>query len=254
MLQLRMNPLLYVMNLISFESVGYKATSLCSYKMLLFLGAFATFCGLDYFLAYLNVQGVYYGLHALHNAMIVYLTAGDVWTSLTDFKSVATTPVNFDALQLCFALHLYHIALYHSKFRMDDWLHHGLMIGVALPMGGLLPSGSLLGYSLFFTTGLPGGIDYVLLFLQRNGFISKITQKRVNTQLNVWVRSPGCISMSALTLAHISVQKDPSLVYVLGSYIEALLNYWNGQYFMEQVVYNAGENRIFNSLLDQVQV
>jgi len=44
------------------------------------------------------------------------------------------------------------------------------------------------------------------------------------------------------------------LAYVLGSYIEALLNYWNGQYFMEQVVYNAGENRIFNSLLDQIQI
>lgn len=213
--------------------------------MLLFLSAFPVFCALDYFLTYLNVQGVYYGLHAIHNAAIVYLTATDVWTSLTQFDSIAATPVNFDAIQLVFALHLYHIAMYYEKFRVDDWLHHGLMIGVALPMGSLLPSGSLLGYSLFFTTGLPGGIDYTILFLQRNGYISKNLQKRVNTYINVWLRSPGCVSMATLTLAHISVQKDPSLTYVIGSYVEALLNYWNGQYFMEQVVYNAGENRIF---------
>ena len=43
--------------------------------------------------------------------------------------------------------------------------HHILMIGIALPIGWFVDSKSLLGYSLFFTTGLPGGIDYFLLFL-----------------------------------------------------------------------------------------
>jgi hypothetical protein len=213
--------------------------------MFLFLSAFASFCALDSLFAHFNVQGVYYALHALHNACIVYLTVGDVWTTLTEFSSIQRTPVNFDALQLVFALHVYHIAMYYEKFRIDDWLHHGLMIGVALPLGGIMPSGSLLGYSLFFTTGLPGGIDYGLLFLQRNGYVSKTFQKKVNSQLAVWIRSPGCISMATFTIAQLTSQANPPSVYVAASIVEAVLNYWNGQYFMEQVVYNAGENHVF---------
>ena len=213
--------------------------------MFLFLSAFASFCALDSLFTHFNVQGVYYALHALHNACIVYLTVGDVWTTLTEFSSIQRTPVNFDALQLVFALHVYHIAMYYEKFRIDDWLHHGLMIGVALPLGGIMPSGSLLGYSLFFTTGLPGGIDYGLLFLQRNGYVSKTFQKKVNSQLAVWIRSPGCISMATFTIAQLTSQANPPSVYVAASIVEAVLNYWNGQYFMEQVVYNAGENHVF---------
>jgi hypothetical protein len=213
--------------------------------MLLGIFSFATFCAIDCLLTHFQVEGVYYALHALHNAIIVYLTAGDVWTTLTEFSSIQRTPVNFDALQLVFALHVYHIAMYYEKFRIDDWLHHGLMIGVALPLGGIMPSGSLLGYSLFFTTGLPGGIDYGLLFLQRNGYVSKTFQKKVNSQLAVWIRSPGCISMATFTIAQLTSQVNPPSVYVAASIVEAVLNYWNGQYFMEQVVYNAGENHVF---------
>jgi len=213
--------------------------------MLLGVFAFAAFCALDGLLTHFQVEGVYYALHALHNAMIVYLTAGDVWTTIADIHSIQRTPVNFEALQLVFALHLYHIAMYYKKFRLDDWLHHGLMIGVALPLGGLMPSGSLLGYSLFFTTGLPGGIDYGLLFLQRNGYVSKTFQKQVNSQLAVWIRSPGCLSMATYTVAQLSLHPDSSAVYIAAVIVEAALNFWNGQYFMQQVVYNAGENRVF---------
>jgi hypothetical protein len=34
-------------------------------------------------------------------------------------------------------------------------------------------------------------------------------------------------------------------MFVLGSYVVAFLNYWNGQYFMAQVVYDAGKNQVF---------
>jgi len=54
-------------------------------------------------------------------------------------------------------------------------LHHILMILVALPISFLAKTGSLLGHSLFYTTGLPGGIDYLMLVLVRNGIINKLT-------------------------------------------------------------------------------
>ena len=33
------------------------------------------------------------------------------------------------------ALHIYHIISYFNKLKFDDYLHHGLMVFVALPLG-----------------------------------------------------------------------------------------------------------------------
>ena len=205
------------------------------------------FCVADRLLTITGLQGVYYLLHSFHNGVIVYLTAADVWGTLTDFQHVGDAPNNMEALRWVFALHFYHILLYWRKFRFDDWLHHALMIGVALPLGGLLPAGRLLGYSLFFTTGLPGGLDYLLLFLVRNNVIGKEIEKWANGWLNVWVRSPGCASHAGLTVAFLSMHPDQNSLAWFGAFLTALLNYWNGQYFMFQVVYDAGERHIYGS-------
>lgn len=201
------------------------------------------FSAIDTIFVNFGAQGVYYGVHAIHNALIVYSTLPDVVYTITNFQSVATYPTNFFAIELCVALHLYHIVLYWRKFRMDDWLHHILMIGIALPIGAALHAGSLMGYSLFFTTGLPGGIDYSLLFLNRNGVISKDIQKRVNCWIQVWLRSPGCVSQAAFTTVYIL--SSPHSIYTLyGGLLTAYLNYWNGQYFMQQVVLDAGSRQL----------
>ena len=151
------------------------------------------------------------------------MTADEVLYSLTDFSYIQESKKNLLALEYVFALHIYHLALYWRKFRMDDWLHHILMIGIALPIGWIADSKSLLGYGLFFTTGLPGGIDY---------------GKGINAWLNTWIRSPGCISHATLTLALISLNTTRfSFEWLLGI-IVASLTFWNGQYFMRQIVEN----------------
>ena len=193
----------------------------------------ALFSVLDRILTYKGFQGVYYIVHAIHNAAIVAATVPDLYHTITDLHHVDTYPPNYLAIQLCFALHLYHIALYSSKFRYDDWLHHILMVGLALPIGSLEMSHTFTGLSLFFTTGLPGGIDYALLALNRNGQIHKNTEKAINTFLNVWIRSPGCSGMAALGIA--SMCSRPDHFSILGL-VPCILNYWNGQYFMKQVV------------------
>lgn len=203
---------------------------------------FSGFACLDTLLTRCGLEGVYYAVHAIHNACIVYFAKSDVWNTITNFSAIDTKP-NYITLELCFALHFYHIAYYWRKFRMDDWLHHILMIGIALPIGGCVPSGTLLGYSLFFTTGLPGGIDYTLLFLTRNNWLNKDTEKKINTYLHVWIRSPGCVSLATYTLAHASINHYSNMTQ-FGIYVVALLNYWNGQYFMEQVVLDAGKRML----------
>jgi hypothetical protein len=198
-----------------------------------------SFCLLDKALTdSARLDGIYYLIHSLHNAAIVYLTSGEVLRSLTDFGYVLHSPKNIIALELVFALHFYHIIRYWQKFRYDDWLHHILMIGIGLPIGWVMDSNSLLGYSLFFMTGLPGGIDYALLFLVRNGWMQKETEKNINAWLNTWIRSPGCISHATLTVQLISTRSALYSMGWLGGMLVAALTYWNGQYFMRQVVEN----------------
>lgn len=200
---------------------------------------FGAFLVIDKVLSYYTtLNGIYYLLHSIHNAIIVYLTGYEVYNSLTDFNYILTSSKNLLALEFVFALHIYHIAVYYKKFRFDDWLHHILMIGMALPIGWISKSNSLLGYSLFFTTGLPGGIDYFILFLNRNNLVTSGTEKSINSYLNVWVRSPGCVSHAVLTLLLISSTTSIfSFQWILGM-IAASLTFWNGQYFMRQIVEN----------------
>jgi hypothetical protein len=207
----------------------------------------ACFCAADSAITATGLQGVYYLVHTLHNACVVHATYKEVWQTFTDFNSISTATPNYYAAELVFALHFYHCIYYWRKFRLDDWLHHILMIAVALPIGVSLPSGTLLGFSLFFTTGLPGGIDYFLLFLVRNNWIQKELEKSVNTSLATWIRGPGCAAQAALTCAFLSTQSTQNgggfLIWL--AYISAALNYWNGSYFGAQVIYDAGVRRIY---------
>lgn len=200
---------------------------------------FSTFCLLDKIIThYTRLNGTYYLIHSFHNGVIVYLTGQEVVNSLFDFNSIFLSQKNMLALECVFALHFYHLVLYWPKFRLDDWLHHILMIGIALPIGWIIDSKALLGYSLFFTTGLPGGIDYLLLFLTRNDLVDRLVEKRINAWLNTWIRSPGCISQAALSLAYISITYVRFSSNWWYGIIAAILTFWNGQYFMRQIVEN----------------
>ena len=197
---------------------------------------------IDRVLTYWRVHGVYYLLHALHNAWIVGLTAPEVVYTFTDIQHLDQYSTNWSAMQLCCALHLYHTLLYWKTFRLDDWLHHGLMLGIALPLCAMYDTHSLFGMTLFFTTGLPGGIDYTMLALVKNGYMDRRIEKRVNTFLNVWIRSPGCVAVAALGVVHLSSSSNNN--NTLAFAVSGLLTFWNGQYFMQQVVENYARLKI----------
>lgn len=194
-------------------------------------GAFGHFCLADYALSYLGVRGTYYLIHGVHNIAIAYLTFPDVYNTFVDFQTIPLAQTNVNAAALVFALHFYHIWVYWNKLRFDDYLHHGLMIFVALPIGLSIPSGSLLGFNLFFTTGFPTILDYFLLTCVRNGLIHPLTEKRVNSHLQLWLRAPGCVAQA--TAAALFVVSNSLSWWML---IPSLLTYWNGMYFMAQVI------------------
>ena len=206
-------------------------------KILLFL---ALYIFMDYMLGE-KVQGKYYLIHSLNNMIIVYLTLPSLIYTYTNFLTFYEFKSDINSVILTYSLHLYHIIIYFKKLRFDDWLHHILMCGIALPLSIFSNGGSLLGHSLFFLTGLPGGIDYFLIFLNRNNLLKRITEKRINSFLNLWLRCPGCIAHSTITILAYNTFDDIfaiSWLQVISCWLTTILVYWNGIYFMNQVVEN----------------
>jgi hypothetical protein len=215
--------------------------------MLIFFSSLIGFCLFDSLLTRIKFNGVYYFIHSIHNFLIVISTLDDVLNTFSSFKHLELFDSNMVAVQLCFGLHFYHLMYYWRKFLFEDWLHHILMIGIALPLGVYLPASTLVGFSLFFTTGLPGGIDYFLLFMVRNNWLNAMIEKRVNNWLNVWIRSAGCSAHAAFVIAYTFSQHSNEMnelnemnkienMKFYASLVTAALTYWNGQYFMERVV------------------
>jgi len=212
------------------------------------MGFFGIYIGFDKFLGE-KYKGKYYLIHGINNTFIIYLTYGDVVGTFTDFKNVLLAE-NVSVLPsiVTVSLHLYHVYYYYKYFKPDDWLHH-LLMGVALFAAHQFETGRLINYSLFFTTGLPGMVDYFLLFLVKNDKFDYLSEKRVNNYINLWIRAPGCISHSVLTLLVYNLYKDTLLsgYFEQAGYIfTALITYWNGIYFMNKVVisYNSYNNII----------
>jgi hypothetical protein len=207
----------------------------------------AVFAALDRAFTALHFQRAYYAVHVIHNAAIVALTAADVQEAFLAAEPAKTSslPIAWSAVYCCYALHLYHTLLYWRSFRFDDWLHHILMICVTLPLGCAAPSGPLLGMSLFFTTGLPGGISYGALWLERNGWLSRQVEKSVNQRVNVWIRAPGCVATATLISQSVLVQPGAATSWQgVAGLVCALLVGWNGLYFMQQAVESGTQTRL----------
>jgi len=178
--------------------------------------------------------------------IVVYYTFNDVINCFTNFDNILTMNHSNIPSLTTYSLHIYHFIYYFKSLKLDDYLHHILMVGFCLPVGNYIQSGLLLNYSLFFLTGLPGGIDYLLLFLNRNNLlIDKYTEKTINSYLNLWIRLPGCISQSTLTiLIYFKNKHLYSLDLKVLILMVLLLVSWNGIYFMNQVIRNHEHEKI----------
>jgi len=204
--------------------------------MLRFLFYLSLFYGSDFLLqTFTPLEGIYYLFHFIHNIIISYLTLGNVILSFFP-KNLPSGTLSPDVLPLIYSLHTYHILSYYKFLRRDDWFHHFFSMGIAVPIVlYLFPSRHLLGFSFFFTTGLPGGINYLLLFLYKNRFIKKETQQRYNIFLNSWIRCPGIIMNCTFILQYLCLFSR-SFYEVFYGMITFFILFWNGVYFQNIVL------------------
>ena len=134
----------------------------------------------------------YFALHVVCNAVSAYFSFPDVRRAVTEDPWTAFTGASCGmvANSTVAALHIYHCLAF--KLSGADIFHHAVFVtilcGLAIPYkhtGGVANN-----FGCFFLSGLPGGMDYVLLVLMQHGLIDKITEKKWNAVINVWLRGP----------------------------------------------------------------
>lgn len=192
-------------------------------------------------------QTMWYLIHFSGNAVIVLLTAPDMVYSFLDPLSSANHLVDYHSpfcwssypIYLMVALHLFHIIYYYHDLVILDWIHHGLNCGIIGSLCIFYLQCRLSNHGLFFMCGLPGGIDYFLLFINDLGYIRRITEKKINTYLNMYLRLPGIIAncligiFCYLYVENLHISFGVGLIIILG-------NYWNAVFFAYRVVQNYG--------------
>lgn len=172
-------------------------------------------------------------IHLFNNLIVIIFGFVDFIFCLNNPHSCFTSPWSSTMpFMICSASHIYHV-IYFTNLKRDDYLHHILMG----PIMGLLvimfcsTSGSnmaLLGFS-----GLPGGIDYLLLLLVNLRLIKKETEKLLNVYIHVWIRSPYIMFCMGIWYTNFVTEASSKLIG-----IGFMICYWNSQYFMHDTLSN----------------
>ena len=183
----------------------------------------------------------WYFVHAVVNLGVVLLTTPDIIHTLTNtnclnyipqpwISNIASTSENLNIILT--SLHLYHLIAFNARF--EDYVHHITGI-ITYNICIRFIEGSYPGSLLFFMNGLPGFIDYTNLILVKKNIMDKITEKKINTYLNTYIRGPGSVLILGMVFKEYQ-QFNPVL------YLPFFSILFNVQYYTRSVCINYGEN------------
>jgi hypothetical protein len=150
-----------------------------------------TFCVMNYFLD--NRKAAFFLNHTFHNAIIVYLTYNDTINTFINPLESMEGSYSLMPTYMHMGFHIAHMCCEYKNLMLIDWIHHvcsSCLIGI-FNLTYML--GPIVNHGIFFATGLPGGIDYFLLFLVKIGKIRSFTEKWINRYLNLYCRMPGLL-------------------------------------------------------------
>ena len=212
--------------------------------IVVFLGIYLLFDPILAMVISRSNKGHWFAMHAFANLWVVALALPDLIYTLQDPMHGLSMSQCDDRLWACndvasaaiVAIHMYHVLAYRN-LNADDWFHHILFCTTILPLHFVYSWGIWSNTLPFFVSGLPGGINYFCLFLVKMGSMLPENEKRINVYLNMWVRSPGLITVMALNYVGFlySDHNIPRIPCILGG----MLTIFNGQYYAERVVASA---------------
>ena len=203
----------------------------------------------------------WFAIHAFANLCVVL-------TSLVSIGVVATDPVfAMDSrkyhdnsmfgnaspwpILIVNAVHVYHMLAF-SNLTSSDYFHHLMFIPTVGFFGQYYEWGSVRNFLCLFISGLPGGVDYLMLVFVKIGRIETITQKRVCAALNTWVRAPGITY--EVGLMYIAFITGNTTVPWPVNLMVAGLSWFNAQYYNKQSVANYAITHVIGHVEERISL
>lgn len=173
-------------------------------------------------------------LHAFSNYYIMTNSFNDLKYCLLSPSLCSNTywiNTSYNSFLMCTCIHIYHCLFF--KLTKDDILHHLIMLCIAGPLS-LFSKKISITSSLFFLSGLPGFIDYTILWIFKLFNLDNTIRKKIYTYTNLIIRSPGCIILTYINMLNITKINC----------ILSVILFWNGQYYLNQSIHNYYKNNI----------
>jgi hypothetical protein len=160
----------------------------------------------------------YFILHFIHNIIITLIVIPYCLTMFSDPIGINNDYLsyknNYEFLfPMISGLHTFHLLKSYKKIQLDEIVHHIITYSFTA-INHILSHPFYYSY-LIIVSGIPGGITYLLLFLQKLGIIQSITEKKISYLLNVWFRAPFTVAWATLAYTR--------LIYVEELFINKLL-------------------------------
>lgn len=179
-------------------------------------------------------------IHSIGNFVVSYNALPDIYSCFKDpiyCHKLPWTDNSVDIFYLSMAMHLYHSLFF--KLNRADKIHHIVMCCICGPIT-YYQQRLISTNAIFFLTGFPGCIDYLLLYLVKINKLAKNTEKIIYVYLTTWIRSPGLCSISLFTLYGLNDYYYSDFTFFLMSLLNVLLVFWNGQYYMMRTCIDYG--------------
>jgi len=172
-------------------------------------------------------------IHAYCNFFIVYKCFPYIIDFFNDPISFLENNNELNIYYYALIPHIYHCIAFNIN--KDDIFHHVIFVFFGSIIKYNLNVGKSLAFYLFFSTGLPGGIDYILLTLYKLDIITKYNRHTIAVFLNSWVRCPGLIFSNTLAIIFGLMSEYTFHCKLFNILLSLLIWSYNGLYYNYQV-------------------
>ena len=176
---------------------------------------------------------IWYLLHVYCNLVMIFLSIPLIIDFFQEPLKSLTNNREYDIHNYAIVPHIYHCIAFNIN--NEDIFHHVSFVFFGMLMKKYMMVGNIIGLYLFFITGLPGAIDYFLLFLYRTNYITKKTRHKLAVYLNSWIRCPGLIFSNSIFICYILINYTDLYKKIISIICSLYLWSFNGLYYNYRV-------------------
>ena len=196
---------------------------------------------INYKKIYKDFNTTYFLLHFILNTINTIILLPHIYTLIQDpyeyIKNESLISINDTYLKfiypLIISLHTFHLIHHLKKINYDEIFHHvcthifWYIIHVT--------NNRLIILSIISMSGIPGGITYLMLYLHKINYIDSVTEKKISTYLNIWIRSPLCNIFSTFLFIQLYMHRYLYDNYYYLNIFVILFTSINGIHFMHNI-------------------